>query len=65
MKPNLLEMLTQQKRLNPESKPEKVVRSLERQIRSRKRRRQDKRKTNVQLGLLPGRSRLGVAGARA
>ena len=34
----------------------KVVNNLERQIRSRKNRRTDKRKTNVQLGLSPGRS---------
>jgi ribosome-associated translation inhibitor RaiA len=43
----------------------KVVGSLERQIRSRKKRRVDKRKTNVQLGLLPTRSPLGLAGTRA
>jgi len=42
----------------------KVVRSLERQIRARKRRRVDKRKTNVQLGLLPGHSPSGLSGAR-
>jgi ribosomal subunit interface protein len=32
----------------------KVAKSLERQIRSRKNRRADKRKTNLQLGLSPG-----------
>jgi ribosome-associated translation inhibitor RaiA len=42
----------------------KVVRNLERQIQSRKRRRVDKRKTNMQLGLLAGRPPLGLFGAR-
>ena len=40
----------------------KVVKDLERQIRARKHRRVDKRKTNLQLGFSPGRS---LAGARA
>jgi ribosome-associated translation inhibitor RaiA len=35
----------------------KVVQNLERQIRLRKSRRMDNRKTKVQLGLFPGRSR--------
>jgi len=43
----------------------KVVKNLEKQIRLRKRRQADKRKTNLQLGLLRGRSPLGLAGARA
>jgi ribosome-associated translation inhibitor RaiA len=43
----------------------KVVKDLERQIRVRKSRQADKRKTNVQLGLLPGRSSLTLAGSRA
>jgi len=43
----------------------KVVTNLERQIRSRIRRRMHKRKTNPQLGLLPRRSPSGLAGARA
>ena len=43
----------------------KVVKSLEKQIRSRKNRRADKWKTNVQLGLDPGRCSSGFAGARA
>jgi ribosome-associated translation inhibitor RaiA len=43
----------------------KVVKNLERQIRARKSRQADKRKTNVQLGLLPGRSSLTLAGCRA
>jgi ribosome-associated translation inhibitor RaiA len=43
----------------------KVARNLESQIRSRKRRRVDKWKTNMELGLLPGRSPSGLAGARA
>ena len=42
----------------------KVVRNLERQIRARKSRQADKRKTNVRLGLLPGRSSLTPAGCR-
>jgi ribosome-associated translation inhibitor RaiA len=42
----------------------KVVKNLERQIRMRKSRQVDKRKTNLQLGLLPGRSSLGPAGCR-
>ena len=41
----------------------KVVKNLERQIRLRKSR-QDKRKTNVRLGLLPGRSSLTLTGCR-
>jgi len=40
----------------------KVVNNLKRQIRSRKNRRLDKRKTNSQLGLLPGHSPVVVAG---
>ena len=44
---------------------QKVVKHLERQIRSRKARRADRRKTNLQLGLLPGHSSLGIAGHRA
>jgi ribosome-associated translation inhibitor RaiA len=43
----------------------KVVRNLERQIRARKSRQADKRKTNVRLGLLSGRSSLTLAGCRA
>jgi ribosome-associated translation inhibitor RaiA len=43
----------------------KVVKSLEKQIRSRKNRRADKWKTNMQLGLKPGRSSSGFAGVRA
>ena len=43
----------------------KVVKNLERQIRVRKSRQADKRKTNVRLGLLPGRSSLTLAGCRA
>jgi ribosome-associated translation inhibitor RaiA len=43
----------------------KVVKNLERQIRARKSRQADKRKTNVRLGLLPGRSSLTLAGCRA
>jgi len=43
----------------------KVVKNLERQIRLRKSRQADKRKTNVRLGLLPGRSSLTLTGCRA
>lgn len=43
----------------------KVVKNLERQIQSRKRRRADKRRTNLQLGLTPGLVWSGQAGARA
>ena len=43
----------------------KVVRSLEKQIRSRKSRRADKWKTNVRLGLNPARTSSGLVGARA
>ncbi len=43
----------------------KVVRSLEKQIRSRNNRRADKWKTNVRLGLNPARTSSGLAGARA
>lgn len=43
----------------------KVVKNLERQIRLRKSRQADKRKTNVRLGLLPGRSSVALAGCRA
>jgi ribosomal subunit interface protein len=42
----------------------KVVQNLERQIRSRKNRRADKHKTNMQLGLAPGRS-FGFSGGKA
>lgn len=43
----------------------KVVRNLEKQIRSRKNRRADKWKTNVRLGLNPARTSAGLVGARA
>lgn len=43
----------------------KVVKSLEKQIRSRKNRQAGKWKTNVQLGLSPGRCSSGLVGARA
>ena len=43
----------------------KVVKSLEKQIRSRKHRRADKQKTNLRLGLNPGRYSSGLAGSRA
>jgi len=43
----------------------KVVKNLERQIRVRKSRQTDKRKTNVRLGLPPGRSSLTLVGCRA
>jgi ribosome-associated translation inhibitor RaiA len=43
----------------------KVVKSLEKQIRSRKNRRADKWKTTVQLGLNPGRCPSGLVGSRA
>jgi ribosome-associated translation inhibitor RaiA len=43
----------------------KVVKNLERQIRARKTRQADKRKTNARLGLLPGRSSLTLAASRA
>src|SRR5258708_1490699 len=42
----------------------KVVLNLERQILSRKRRRLDRRKTNPQIGLLPGRSLSVLSGGR-
>jgi ribosome-associated translation inhibitor RaiA len=42
----------------------KVVKNLERQMRLRRSRQADKRKTNMQLGLLPGRSSLTPAGSR-
>ena len=42
----------------------KVVKNLERQIRSRTNRRVSGRKANFQLGLLPGRSALSLAGGR-
>ncbi len=42
----------------------KVVKNLERQIHVRKSRQADRRKTNGQLGLLPGRSSLSLAGCR-
>ncbi len=43
----------------------KVIRNLERQIRSRKNRRADNRKTNLQLGLGPGRLSFGLGGAKS
>lgn len=43
----------------------KVVKNLERQIRARQGHRAAKRKTNVQLGLLPGRSTPGLTASRA
>ena len=43
----------------------KVVKNLEKQIRTRKSRRADRRNTNIQLGLLPGHSPLGLAAFRA
>lgn len=43
----------------------KVVRNLEKQIRSRKNRRADKWKTNVRLGLNPARTSSGLVGGRA
>jgi ribosomal subunit interface protein len=43
----------------------KVANDLERQIRSRKSRRADRRKTNVQLGLLPSHGSLRLGGCRA
>ncbi len=42
----------------------KVVKDLERQIRSRKNRRADRRNTNVQLGLMPGHGPLKLGGVR-
>jgi ribosome-associated translation inhibitor RaiA len=42
----------------------KVVKDLERQIRSRKARRADRRKTNLQLGITPGRPAFALAGHR-
>jgi ribosome-associated translation inhibitor RaiA len=43
----------------------KVVKHLERQIRARKNRRADKWKTNLQLGLAPGRGTSGSFGSKA
>ncbi len=43
----------------------KVVKNLERQIRSRKNRRADKWKTNLRLGLNPARASARLAGFRA
>jgi ribosomal subunit interface protein len=43
----------------------KVVNNLERQIRARKSRQADKRKANLQRGLLPGRSSMALAGGGA
>jgi ribosomal subunit interface protein len=43
----------------------KVARELERQIRSRKSRRADRRKTRVQLGLKPGQSAMRLAWCKA
>ena len=42
----------------------KVVKNLERQMRMRKSRQADKRKTNVRFGLLPGPTSLTLAGGR-
>jgi ribosomal subunit interface protein len=42
----------------------KVVKDLERQILGRRNRRADRRKTNVQLGLMPGHGAMRTAGAR-
>jgi ribosome-associated translation inhibitor RaiA len=43
----------------------KVIKNLERQIRSRKNRRADNRKTNLRLGLNPIRTSPSLAGSRA
>jgi ribosome-associated translation inhibitor RaiA len=43
----------------------KVIKNLEKQIRARKNRRADKYKTNLQLGLSPGRGSAGLAGSKA
>jgi ribosomal subunit interface protein len=43
----------------------KVVRDLERQIRSRRNRRAERWKTNPRLGLLPGQGSMRLAGGRA
>lgn len=43
----------------------KAVKNLEKQIRARHSRRVDKRKSNLQLGLLPSRSPAAWSGARA
>ena len=43
----------------------KVIKNLEKQVRSRKNRRLARWKTNLQLGSSPGRSRLGWSGSRA
>jgi ribosome-associated translation inhibitor RaiA len=42
----------------------KVVKNLEKQIRSRKKRRGDRWKTKMRLGLNPVRSSLGLVGSR-
>ena len=42
----------------------KVVKNLERQMRSRKARRADKRKTNLQLGITPARAAFALAAHR-
>jgi ribosome-associated translation inhibitor RaiA len=42
----------------------KVVKNLERQIRSRNDRRVNRRKTNLQLGITPSRSAFSLAGHR-
>ena len=42
----------------------KVVRDLERQIRSRRSRRVDRWKTNLRLGLIPGRGSMRLAGCK-
>jgi ribosomal subunit interface protein len=43
----------------------KVAKNLERQIRGRKCRRADRRKSNVQLGIMPGHSGMNPRGCRA
>jgi ribosomal subunit interface protein len=43
----------------------KVVRDLERQIRGRRIRRADKRKTNLQLGFMPGHGPMRLVGCKA
>jgi ribosomal subunit interface protein len=43
----------------------KVVKDLERQMRRRRSRRADRRKTNLRLGLMPGYGLMRVAGCKA
>ena len=43
----------------------KVVKDLERQIRGRRSRRADRRKTNLQLGFMPGHGAMRLAGCKA